>query len=94
MHPFIAQSIAAERVRDLQKTAQRNREAVLARDRGLRQRRLPRAAGIAKRPRLPLTSEDPGRGRLMVMTNSAPACTCLATAPGQARVRGRGEMPG
>ena len=55
MHPFITQSIAAERVRDLQETAKRNRDASLARDR-LRQRRVPRTPGTVRllpaRPRL------------------------------------------
>lgn len=33
MHPFISQSIAAERVRDLRHTATHNRDAALARGR-------------------------------------------------------------
>jgi hypothetical protein len=94
MHPFIVQSIAAERARDLLKAAQRNRDAVPARERAVRQRRLPGTAGIARRLGFSLTSGDAGHSRLLLMTISALACTCLATGPGQARVRGRGEMPG
>jgi hypothetical protein len=94
MHPFIVRSIAAERASDLQKSAQHNRDALLARDRGLHQRQLPWTAGLARRLGFPLTSGNPGHSRFMVMTVSALACTYLATGPGQARVRGRAEMPG
>ena len=45
MHPFISQSIVAERVRDLQNIARRNRDASLARDRRSRQRQAPRTSG-------------------------------------------------
>jgi hypothetical protein len=41
MHPFVVQSIAAERARDLLKAAQRNRDASPARERAEHQRRLP-----------------------------------------------------
>jgi hypothetical protein len=40
MHPFIIQSIAAERVRDRQDTAEHGRWARLARNRRLRQRQV------------------------------------------------------
>jgi hypothetical protein len=56
MHPFITQSIAAERVRDRQETARHNRDASLARGRRLRLRRAPRTPGTVRllpvRPRL------------------------------------------
>jgi len=94
MHPFIVQSIAAERARDLLTAAQHNRDAFPARERAVHQRRLPRTAGIARRLGFSLTSGDAGHSRLLVMTIAALACTCLATGLGQARVRGRGEMPG
>jgi hypothetical protein len=64
VHPFIVQSIAAERVKDLHKTAQRNRDARQARDRGLHRRRALRAACIARQLGFPLTSNDPGQGRV------------------------------
>jgi hypothetical protein len=48
MHPFISQSIAAERVRDLRNTAKHNRDASLARDRHSRQRQAPRTSGTVR----------------------------------------------
>ncbi len=48
MHPFISQSIAAERVRDLQSTARRGRDAGLARDRRSRERQAPRTSGTVR----------------------------------------------
>jgi hypothetical protein len=45
MHPFISQSIAAERVRDLQNSAKHNRDAALARDRHSRRGQAPRTSG-------------------------------------------------
>ena len=48
MHPFVTQSIAAERVRDQQDTARRGRDASLARDRHSRERQAPRASGTVR----------------------------------------------
>jgi hypothetical protein len=49
MHPFITtQSVAAERVRDLQETARRGRDAAVARERRSHQRRASRTAGAAR----------------------------------------------
>jgi len=48
MHPFIVQSIAAEHVRDLQDSAERSRWARLARNRRLRQRRVPGTPGARR----------------------------------------------
>ena len=45
MHPFISQSIAAERVRDMQDTAKHNRDAALARGRHSREGQAPRTSG-------------------------------------------------
>jgi hypothetical protein len=47
MHPFISQSIAAERVRDQQNTARHNRDAALARDRHSPQQ-APRTPGAVR----------------------------------------------
>jgi hypothetical protein len=47
MHPFISQSIAAERVRDQQNAARRGRDAALARDRHSR-RQAPRTSGTVR----------------------------------------------
>jgi hypothetical protein len=49
MHPFIiTQSVAAERVRDLQQSARRGRDAAVARDRRSRQRLTSQTAGAAR----------------------------------------------
>jgi hypothetical protein len=48
MHPFISQSIAAERVRDRQNTAKHNRDASLARDRHSRKGQAPRTSGTVR----------------------------------------------
>jgi hypothetical protein len=49
MHPFIVtQSVAAERVRDLQEAARRGRDAAVARDHRTYQRLSSRRAGAAR----------------------------------------------
>jgi hypothetical protein len=49
MHPFIiTQSVAAERVRDLQEAAGHSRDAAVARDRRSRQSLTSRTAGAAR----------------------------------------------
>ena len=49
MHPFITtQSVATERVRDLQEAARRGRDAAVARDRRSHQRGASRTAGAAR----------------------------------------------
>jgi hypothetical protein len=49
MHPFITtQSVAAERVRDLQEAARHSRDAAVARDRRSRQRRASRTPGAVR----------------------------------------------
>lgn len=45
MHPFIIQSMAAERTRDLRETIQHNHDASLARARLRRQRRAAKTSG-------------------------------------------------
>jgi hypothetical protein len=48
MHPFIMQSIAAERARDLRQSAGHNRDVRLARGRRQRQHRTARTPGTAR----------------------------------------------
>jgi hypothetical protein len=53
MHPFITQSIAAGRVRDLRQAAARHRDASLARARRPHQRQAARPPGTIRLPRAP-----------------------------------------
>jgi hypothetical protein len=48
MHPFVIQSIAAGRVRELRQAAGSHRDAHLARGRRQRERRADRASGIGR----------------------------------------------
>jgi len=48
MHPYLIQSIAAERTRELREVAEDHRDAVLAAGRHRRQRRAPGARDIAR----------------------------------------------
>jgi hypothetical protein len=48
MHPIIVQSIAAEHARDLRQAITHTRDASVARDRRLRQRRAPQGTGTVR----------------------------------------------
>ena len=48
MQPIIVQFIAAEHARDLRQAVKHNRDASVARDRRLRQRRAPQATGTVR----------------------------------------------
>ena len=48
MQPIIVQFVAAEHARDLRQAVKRSHDASMARDRRLRQRRAPRAAGTVR----------------------------------------------
>ena len=52
MHPYLIQSFAAQRTRELRELAQARHDAVLAAGRHQRQRRLPRPRGAARLPRI------------------------------------------
>lgn len=48
MHPYLIQSVAAERTRELREVAGDHRDAVLAADRHQRQRRAPKVRDIVR----------------------------------------------